>query len=61
MIAELNLSHERYKLLCHKITCVALSTAAERSLCADDLLDYYLFKLMQGERVVCWVSKVDFY
>ncbi len=28
--------------------CTPLSTAAERSLCVDDLLDYYLFKLIAG-------------
>ncbi len=35
MIAEWHVSHERYKLLCHKITCVRctlLPTATERSL-----------------------------
>ncbi len=45
------MSHERYKLLCHKITCVCctlLSTATERSVYVDDLLDDYLFKLIAG-------------
>ncbi len=48
---RVNMSHERYKLLCHKITCVRctlLFTATERSLYADDLLDDYLFKLIAG-------------
>ncbi len=52
MTAEWNMSLERYKLLCHKTTCVCctvLSTASqERSLYVDDRAGLLFSKLITG-------------
>ncbi len=45
------MSHERYKLLCHNMTCVLHSYAHSYraiSVCWMIWLDYYLFNLIAG-------------
>ncbi len=44
------MSHERYKLLCHKTNCVCCTPlpTAKSDLCVLDDLAYCLFKLIAG-------------